>query len=189
MEAFLVSVIAVTIGEIGDKTQLLALLLAVRFRRPVPIIAGIFVATIANHALAALLGQLVAAHIPTAILRWMLGLSFLAIAAWALKPDEMEDEAVEQGHYGVFVLTCITFFLAEIGDKTQLATVALAARYQDLIPVLAGTTMGMLLADVPAVFLGRVASPKFPFKLVRVIAAGIFAVLGVAVLAGVSLGM
>lgn len=189
MEAFLVSVLAVTIGEIGDKTQLLALLLAVRFRRPVPIIAGIFVATIANHALAALLGQLVAAHIPTAMLRWMLGLSFLAIAAWALKPDKMENETVGQGHYGVFVLTCITFFLAEIGDKTQLATVALAARYQDLIPVLAGTTMGMLLADVPAVFLGRVASPKFPFKLVRGIAAGIFAALGVAVLAGVPLGL
>ena len=189
MEAFLVSVLAVTIGEIGDKTQLLALLLAVRFRRPVPIIAGIFVATIANHALAALLGQLVAAHIPTAMLRWMLGLSFLAIAAWALKPDKMENEAVGQGHYGVFVLTFITFLLAENGDKTQLATVALAARYQDLIPVLAGTTMGMLLADVPAVFLGRVASPKFPFKLVRGIAAGIFAALGVAVLAGVPLAL
>ena len=188
MEAFFVSTLAVTIGEIGDKTQLLALLLAVRFRRPLPIIAGIFVATIANHAIAAFVGQWVAAHVSADLLRWLLGLSFIAIALWALKPDEMEEESIERGHYGVFMLTCITFFLAEIGDKTQLATVALAARYQDLLPVLMGTTLGMMLADTPAVFLGKIASPNFPFRMVRWIAAGIFALLGIAVLAGVSFG-
>ena len=186
MEAFFVSVLAVTIGEIGDKTQLLALLLTVRFRKPAPIIAGIFVATIANHALAALLGQWVASNISSEVLRWMLGASFLAIAAWTLKPDEMEDDELLQGKYGIFLLTCITFFLAEIGDKTQLATVALSARYQDLLPVLLGTTLGMMLADVPAVFLGKVASPNFPFKYVRWVAASIFAVLGVVVLLGAS---
>lgn len=185
MEAFLVSAAAVTIGEIGDKTQLLALLLAVRFRHPLPIISGILAATVANHALAAFVGQWVGLHVPPDVLRWGLGLSFLAIALWALKPDQIEEQKAEFGHYGIFMLTCITFFLAEIGDKTQLATVALAARYQELLPVLAGTTLGMMLADVPAVFLGRIAGPNFPFKLVRWIAAGIFAVLGVVVLAGV----
>lgn len=189
MEAFLVSTLAVAIGEIGDKTQLLALLLAVRFRRPWPIITGIFVATICNHALAAFVGQWVAAQVPHDVLRWLLGLSFLAIAFWALKPDDMDEENIERQGYGVFVLTCITFFLAEIGDKTQLATVALAARFQDLVPVLMGTTLGMMLADTPAVFLGRIASPKFPYKLMRMIAAAIFAAIGAAVLFGFSFGL
>jgi len=189
MEAFLVSTLAVTIGEIGDKTQLLALLLAVRFRRPLPIIAGIFVATILNHALAAFVGQWVADQLSPAVLRWLLGLSFIAIALWALKPDAFEEEEkLERAGYGVFLLTCITFFLAEIGDKTQLATVALAARFQDLAPVLFGTTLGMMIADTPAVFLGRVAAPNFPFRLVRLAAAAIFAALGAAVLLGVSFG-
>ena len=189
MEAFLVSTLAVAIGEIGDKTQLLALLLAVRFKRPLPIILGILTATILNHALAAITGQWVASHIPPATLRWVLGLSFLAIAAWALKPDEMEEGNAPHGHYGVFLITCTTFFLAEIGDKTQLATVALAARFHDLIPVVAGTTLGMMIADVPAVFLGRVATPNFPFKLVRWCAAGIFALIGLVVLFGASFGL
>jgi putative Ca2+/H+ antiporter (TMEM165/GDT1 family) len=189
MEAFLVSTFAVAIGEIGDKTQLLALLLAVRFRRPWPIIGGIFVATIFNHALAAFVGQWVAHQIPPDVLRWLLGGSFLAIAIWALKPDDMADEDLEKPGYGVFVLTCITFFLAEIGDKTQLATMALAARFQNLVPVLLGTTLGMMLADTPAVFLGRIASPKFPFRLMRMAAAAIFAALGIAVLAGFSFGL
>ncbi|MDY7539383.1 TMEM165/GDT1 family protein [Undibacterium sp. RTI2.1] len=184
MEAFFVSALAITIGEIGDKTQLLALLLAARYKKPIPIILGILVATLANHALAGLLGQWVASHVSPTILRWALGLSFLAIAAWTLKPDEMEENTVTEGRYGVFIVTCITFFLAEIGDKTQLATVALAAKYSNLGLVVAGSTLGMLIADVPAVFLGKVASPNFPFKLVRWIAAAIFAVLGIVVLTG-----
>ena len=182
MEAFLVSVLAVAIGEIGDKTQLLALLLAARFKKPAPIIVGILAATLLNHALAGWLGQWVATHIPADILRWALGLSFFAIAAWTLKPDEMDDASVGTSHYGLFWLTCVTFFIAEIGDKTQLATVALAARYPDLTMVVAGTTTGMLIADVPAVFLGKMAAPNFPFALVRWIAAAVFAVLGLLVL-------
>lgn len=182
MDALLVSILAVTVGEIGDKTQLLALLLAARYRRPLPIIAGIFVATLANHALAGLLGHWVVTNVAPDILRWALGLSFLAIAAWTLKPDEIEDTQLNEGKFGVFLLTCVTFFLAEIGDKTQVATVALAAKYSNLYLVVAGTTIGMLIADVPAVFLGKVASPNFPFKLVRWIAASVFAVLGAIVL-------
>ncbi|MBC3883857.1 TMEM165/GDT1 family protein [Undibacterium griseum] len=185
MEAFLVSALAITIGEIGDKTQLLALLLAARYKKPAPIILGILCATLANHALAGLLGQWVAHHIPADILRWALGLSFLAIAAWTLKPDEMEDEGLNDSHYGVFALTCVTFFIAEIGDKTQLATVALAAKYSNLGMVIAGTTLGMLIADVPAVFLGKIAAPNFPFRLVRWIASAVFAVLGLLVLLGI----
>lgn len=182
MEALLVSILAVTVGEIGDKTQLLALLLAARYRRPIPIVLGILVATLANHALAGLLGHWVVTHFSAEVLRWALGLSFLGIALWTLKPDEMDDAGIQESKYGVFILTCVTFFLAEIGDKTQIATVALAAKYADLYLVVAGTTIGMLLADVPAVFLGKVASPNFPFKLVRWIAAGVFAVLGIIVL-------
>ncbi len=182
MEAFLVSTLAVAVGEIGDKTQLLALLLAARFKKPLPIVLGILVATLANHALAGLLGQWVVSHLPSGLLRWALGLSFLAIAAWTLKPDEMSEETITPGRYGIFLLTCITFFLAEIGDKTQLATVALAAKYSNLPLVIAGTTLGMMIADVPAVFLGKLAAPNFPFKLVRWIAAGLFAVLGILVL-------
>lgn len=185
MDAFLISTLAVAIGEIGDKTQLLALLLAARFKKPLPITLGIICATLANHALAGLLGQWVASHIAADLLRWGLGLSFLAIAAWTLKPDEIGDEPLRHSSAGVFWLTCVSFFLAEIGDKTQLATVALAARYQNLLPVIAGTTLGMLIADVPAVFLGKLAAPNFPFGVVRWIAALIFAALGVAVLLGV----
>ena len=187
MEAFLISTMAVTVGEIGDKTQLLALLLAARFKKPVPIVLGILTATIANHALAGLLGNFIAGAIPAQWLRYGLGASFLAIAAWTLKPDDMEDTGLGNSRYGVFMLTCITFFLAEMGDKTQLATVALAARFHDLIPVIAGTTLGMLIADVPAVILGKTASPHFPFKLVRWIAASVFAILGLLVLSGLQL--
>ncbi|GGC98355.1 TMEM165/GDT1 family protein [Undibacterium terreum] len=185
MEAFLVSTLAIAVGEIGDKTQLLALLLAARYKKPLPIVLGILVATLANHALAALLGQWVAAHVSADVLRWALGLSFIAIAAWTLKPDEMEEgEAISNGRYGVFLVTCFTFFLAEIGDKTQLATVALAAKYSSIGWVVAGSTLGMMIADVPAVFLGKIASPNFPFKTVRIVAATIFFVLGAAVLLG-----
>lgn len=182
MEAFLVSTLAVSIGEIGDKTQLLALLLAARYRKPIPIILGILIATLANHTLAGLIGQWVVSHISADILRWALGLSFLAIAVWTLKPDDIEDEGLSEGRFGVFMLTFISFFFAEIGDKTQLATVALAAKYTELSLVIAGTTLGMLIADVPAVFLGKVASPNFPFHIVRWLAAIVFAVLGILVL-------
>jgi putative Ca2+/H+ antiporter (TMEM165/GDT1 family) len=185
MEAFLVSTLAITIGEIGDKTQLLALLLAARFKRPVPIIVGIFAATVLNHALAGLVGEWIRTLIDPQMMRWILGISFLAIAGWALIPDKVEEEDTNvRGKYGVFAVTFIAFFLAEIGDKTQLATIALAAKFPDLVSVVMGTTLGMLIADVPAVILGKVASPNFPFKLVRMISAGIFAILGVVSISG-----
>lgn len=183
MEAFFISAVAVTIGEIGDKTQLLALLLAARFKRPIPIILGVLVATLLNHALAGMLGGWIRTVLSPDTLRWILGISFLAIAAWALIPDKIdEEETTVRGHYGVFAITCLAFFLAEMGDKTQLATIALAAKYSQLFQVVVGTTLGMMVANVPAVILGKIASPKFPFKLVRYISAGIFAVLGIAVL-------
>lgn len=182
MQAFLVSTLAVAIGEIGDKTQLLAFLLAARYRRPWPIIAGIFVATLFNHAFAGLLGHWLMTQVSAELLRWGLGLSFLAIAVWTLKPDEMDDADVPESRWGIFAVTLLSFFLAEIGDKTQLATVALAVKYVDLVWVVAGTTVGMLIADVPAVLLGKMLTPGFPFHVVRRCAAAIFAVLGVIVL-------
>ena len=188
MDAFLVSTLVVAVGEIGDKTQLLALLLAARFRRPVPIILGIFFATVLNHTLAGLLGEFIRTAIGPEVLRWLLGLSFIGIALWALKPDTLDSEPTSNSVYGIFALTFVTFFLAEIGDKTQLATVALAARYSDLVQVVAGTTLGMLIADIPAVLLGEKAAPKLPLKLIRVVAATIFAVLGLLILSGFSVG-
>ncbi len=176
------------IGEIGDKTQLLALILAARFRRPGPIIAGIFFATLLNHALAGLLGGWIREAVGPQALRWGLGLSFLAIAAWALKPDKIDEEPVAMTSYGAFAVTFAAFFLAEIGDKTQLATVALAARFDSLVAVVAGTTAGMLIADVPAVFLADRASTRIPFKAIRYVAAALFAAMGVAALAGFSFG-
>jgi putative Ca2+/H+ antiporter (TMEM165/GDT1 family) len=186
MEAFLVSIAAVAVGEIGDKTQLIALLLAARFRRPRPIIAGIFVATLFNHGLAVLVGRFIRDLVDPGVLRWVVGLSFLAIAAWAIRADKLDDNEVKPaGRYGVFAVTAATFFLAEFGDKTQLATVALAARFSNLWEVLAGTTLGMLLVDAPAVLLAGRAAPKFPFKLVRYISAALFAIIGLAALVGV----
>ncbi|MCR6632527.1 MAG: TMEM165/GDT1 family protein [Magnetospirillum sp.] len=182
MEALFVSTGVVAIAEIGDKTQLLALLLAARFRKPVPIILGILVATLANHALAASLGALVAAWAGPDIMRWVLGLSFIAMAAWVLVPDKVDDEPGVKTGAGAFLATLTAFFLLEMGDKTQIATVALAARFQSLAPVTAGTTLGMMLANVPAVLLGEVAATKVALKLVRGISAMIFAILGIAVL-------
>lgn len=182
MQAFFVSTLAVAVGEIGDKTQLLAFLLAARYRRPWPIIAGIFVATLLNHALAGLLGHWLMTQVSAELLRWGLGLSFLAIAVWTLKPDEIDDAEVSESRWGIFAVTLLSFFLAEIGDKTQLATVALAVKYVDLMWVVAGTTAGMLIADAPAVLLGKMLTPGFPFHVVRRCAAAIFAVLGVVVL-------
>jgi len=186
MEAFLVSLGVVAIGEIGDKTQLLALMLSARFRKPVPIILGIFCATLLNHAVAGALGGWARILLDPVVLRWGLGLSFLAVAAWALVPDKLDDgkEVKARTALGVFAITVSTFFLAEIGDKTQVATMMLAARFDSLFAVVAGTTAGMLLADVPAVLFAQVAAPKIPFKAVRIVAASLFAAIGVAALLG-----
>jgi Ca2+/H+ antiporter, TMEM165/GDT1 family len=179
MEALLVSTGVVALGEMGDKTQLLAILLAAKFRRPIPIILGILVATLVNHAFAGLVGDWVAKALGPDILRWVIGLSFIAMAAWMLIPDKVDDEAAGgKQRFGVFGTTVVAFFLAEMGDKTQIATVALAARYHDLISVVAGTTAGMMLANVPAVFLGDAIAKKVSMTLVHGIAAVIFAVLG-----------
>ncbi len=189
MEAFFVSLVAIFIGEMGDKTQLLALLLAARFKRPVPIVLGILVATVSNHILAALVGHWVATHISAELLRWILGLSFLAIAAWTLTPDQVGENRINYGRFGVFAITVCTFFLAEVGDKTQIATMAIAARYDNIYMVVAGSTLGMMLADIPAVFLGKTATVKFPFKWLRWGAAFIFSALGCAVLGGFGSGL
>lgn len=184
MDAFFISTLAIAIGEIGDKTQLLALLLSARFKRPLPIVLGILVAATANHLLAGLFGHWVANHLSPDLLRWLLGFSFLAIAAWALKPDSMEENTIDCSKYSVFMVSLITFFLAEIGDKTQIATMILAAKYQDIAMVVSGTTLGMMVADVPAVYLGKIVSPRFPLKWVRWGTALVFAGLGGAVLFG-----
>ena len=184
MEAFLVSVAVVTLGEIGDKTQLLALVLAVRYRRPWPIVAGILVATLLNHTLAGVVGSWVRAAISPDVLRWLLALSFFAVAAWALKPDTIDEAPPPATRFGVFGVTVVAFFLAEMGDKTQIATAILAARFDSLAAVVAGTTLGMLIADVPAVFAGKLAADRIPFKAIRIAAALLFAGLGVWVLVG-----
>ena len=184
MEAFLVSTGLVAIAEIGDKTQLLALLLAARYRRPIPIILGILCATLANHALAAWAGGLAAAWIGPVALRWVLGVSFLAMAAWCLVPDKSDGLPSRAASAGAFVSTLVAFFLVEIGDKTQIATVALAARFDSVLLVTAGTTLGMMIANVPVVIFGDVIAKRLPLRAIRVAAALIFAVLGVLVLAG-----
>lgn len=178
MEAFLVSTGVVALGEMGDKTQLLAVLLAVRFQRPVPIVLGIFVATLANHAVAGLAGWWIASVLGPEVLRWLIGLSFIGMAAWMMVPDKLVDDAGKARRFGVFGTTVFAFFLAEMGDKTQIATVALAARYDNLYAVIAGTTLGMMLANVPAVFLGAKVAAIVPMKLVHGIAAAIFGTLG-----------
>ena len=185
MESFWVSTGVVALAEMGDKTQLLAFLLAARFKRPVPIIAGIFLATIVNHGLAGALGVWITTTLSPQIMRWVLGISFLAMAAWTLIPDQIEDEESSMTtRFGVFGATLVTFFLAEMGDKTQVATVAMAAHYQDAWKVVAGTTLGMMIADVPAVFLGDKLSAKLSLKWLHAAAALVFAALGVATLMG-----
>ena len=185
MESFWVSTGVVALAEMGDKTQLLAFLLAARFKRPVPIIAGIFLATIVNHGLAGALGVWITTTLSPQIMRWVLGISFLAMAAWTLIPDKIENEKSSMTtRFGVFGATLVTFFLAEMGDKTQVATVAMAAHYQDAWKVVAGTTLGMMIADVPAVFLGDKLSAKLSLKWVHAAAALVFAALGVATLMG-----
>ena len=184
MEAFLISTGIVALAEIGDKTQLLAFLLAAKFRRPVPIVLGILVATVANHGLAAALGAWIAGAMGPEAMRWVLGVSFLAMAVWTLIPDKLDEDDAKVGGYGVFLATLVAFFIAEMGDKTQVATVALAARFDALWAVVAGTTLGMMLANVPAVYFGERIANKVPLKLVHGIAAAIFAALGVATLLG-----
>lgn len=175
----------VALAEIGDKTQLLAFLLAARFKKPLPIILGILVATVINHGLAGALGAWITAMLSPEVLRWVLGASFLGMAAWTLIPDKIEDEEAQVAQrFGVFGATLITFFLAEMGDKTQVATVALAAHYAEPLMVVVGTTLGMLIADVPAVFVGDKLATRIPMKLVHGVAAALFAVLGVATLMG-----
>jgi putative Ca2+/H+ antiporter (TMEM165/GDT1 family) len=178
MEAFFISLSAVAVAEIGDKTQLLALVLAARFRKPLPIIAGIFVATIVNHALAAELGILIAGWLTPEILNWVLGVSFIAAGIWMLIPDKVDEVSDQGSRFGPFITTTIAFFLAEMGDKTQFATIGLAARFHDLLSVAAGTTIGMMIANVPAVLLGDVAAKALPMQLVRGTAAAIFIALG-----------
>ena len=185
MESLLVSTGVVALAEMGDKTQLLAFILAARFKKPLPIIAGILVATIVNHALAGAVGAWITSVLNPGILRWVLGLSFIGMAMWTLIPDKIEEEESRIAtRLGVFGATLVTFFLAEMGDKTQLATVAMAAHYAAPLLVVAGTTLGMLIADVPAVFVGDKLAAKIPMKLVHAVAAAIFLVLGVATLLG-----
>jgi putative Ca2+/H+ antiporter (TMEM165/GDT1 family) len=189
MESLLVSAGVVALAEIGDKTQLLAFILAARFKKPVPIILGILAATIVNHGLAGALGAWITHTVNPAILRWVLGLSFIGMAAWTMIPDEIEEEETRVAkRFGVFGATLVTFFLAEMGDKTQIATVALAAHYGTPVVVVAGTTLGMLLADVPAVFIGDRLATKLPLKLVHTVAAAVFALLGVVTLLGAGAG-
>lgn len=183
MEAFFASIVVVAVGEIGDKTQLLALMLAARLRRPVPIVCGIVVATLTNHTLAALVGDWVRQAVPAPWLSWLVAASFFGVAVWALKPDEAEDAGrVATGNIGAFALTAVAFFIAEMGDKTQVATAVLAAQFGKVAAVVAGTTLGMLIADVPVVLLGNAGSARIPFKLVRMVAAVLFAAMGVVAL-------
>lgn len=178
LESLLVPTGIVALAEIGDKTQLLALILAARFRKPWPIIAGIVAATLANHAAAGAVGAWVGSFFSNVTLHWILAASFLATAAWTLIPDKMDDdEAGTAKRYGPFLTTLIAFFLAEIGDKTQVATVMLAAQYPHLIMVIIGTTLGMLIANVPVVLAGNFAAEKLPLTLIRRLAASAFAVL------------
>lgn len=184
MEAFLLSTGIVALAEIGDKTQLLAFILAAKFRKPVPIILGILVATIANHAFAGALGSWITLMVAPETMRWVLGVSFIAMAFWTLIPDKFEEEDAKLARYGVFATTLIAFFLAEMGDKTQVATVALAAQYQSLFAVVIGTTLGMMIANVPAVIMGDRIANKIPVRVVHAIAAAIFAVIGLMTLLG-----
>ncbi len=189
MDAFLVATGIVGLAEIGDKTQLLAFILAARFKKPLPIILGILCATVVNHGLAGLVGAWITTHVTPEVLRWVLGASFIGMAIWTLIPDKIEEEETQVARrLGVFGATLITFFLAEMGDKTQIATVALAAHYSAPILVVIGTTLGMLVADVPAVFIGDKLAARIPMKLVHSIAAGIFALLGLATLLGIGAG-
>ncbi|CAM5183659.1 GDT1 family protein OS=Castellaniella defragrans OX=75697 GN=HNR28_002804 PE=3 SV=1 [Castellaniella defragrans] len=190
MEALLISTGVVALAEIGDKTQLLAFILAARFKKPIPIIFGILAATLVNHGLAGALGAWITTLVNPTVLSWILGFSFIGMALWTLIPDKMDDdEATAATRFGVFGATLVTFFLAEMGDKTQIATVALSAHYGTPLLVVIGTTVGMLLADVPAVFIGDRLGARIPMRLVHTIAAIVFAILGVVTLWGAAMGL
>ncbi|HUR90409.1 MAG TPA: TMEM165/GDT1 family protein [Ramlibacter sp.] len=183
MEAFLVSTGLVALAEMGDKTQLLALVLAARFRKPWPIVLGIFVATVVNHAIAGVAGAWITTLLGPQLLRWILAASFIAMAAWMLVPDKLDDgDTPKAARFGVFGTTVIAFFLAEMGDKTQVATVMLAARYSQVAAVVAGTTLGMMLANAPVVWLGERVTRVVPIRMVHIVSAGIFVALAVAAL-------
>ena len=185
MEAFLISTGIVALAEMGDKTQLLSLVLAARFRKPWPIVLGILVATLANHALAGAVGSWVTTLLGPDVLRWVLGLSFIAMAVWMLIPDKLdEDEGNDAPRMGVFMTTVVAVFLAELGDKTQIATVMLAAQYNAWAGVVAGTTLGMMVANAPVVWLGDAITKRVPIALVHKVSAAIFVVLGVLALTG-----
>lgn len=182
MDAFLVSTALVALAEIGDKTQLLAFVLAAKYKKPIPIIAGILVATLANHAFAGAIGTWITELVSPQVLRWILGLSFIAMAIWTLIPDKLDEDDAKLPRLGVFSATAVAFFMAEMGDKTQVATIALAAQYASFYAVVAGTTLGMLIANVPAVLLGEQIARRVPVRTVHLIAAIIFAVIGLATL-------
>jgi Ca2+/H+ antiporter, TMEM165/GDT1 family len=185
LEVFLLSTGIVALAEMGDKTQLLSLVLAARYRKPWPIVAGIFVATLLNHALAGAVGAWIMATVGDDLMRWILGISFIAMGMWMLVPDKLdEDDTAVVKQWGVFVATTWAFFLAEMGDKTQIATVALGAQYTPLMAVVAGTTLGMMLANAPVVFFGEAITRRVPIRLVHLLAAAIFGVMGVLVLLG-----
>jgi putative Ca2+/H+ antiporter (TMEM165/GDT1 family) len=185
MEAFLVSAASVAVAEIGDRTQLLSLMLAARYRRPFPILAGVLLATLANHTLAGLAGVWIADLLSPFVLRLVLGIGLIAVAAWTLVPDTLQRDADRLGGRGAFATALITFFFAEIGDKTQIATVALAARFDDLALVVLGTTLGMMAANVPVIVFGSAFAGRLPLRAIRMAAAAIFAALGIATLAQV----
>lgn len=184
LEAFLISTSVVALAEIGDKTQLLAFILAAKFRKSLPIVLGILVATLANHALAGAIGSWITSLMGPETLRWVLGASFIGMAVWTLIPDKFEEKDARLTHFGIFGTTLVAFFLAEMGDKTQIATVALAAQYHAFFSVVAGTTLGMMIANVPAVLLGDRIALRMPVRLVHTISAAIFSVVGIATLLG-----
>lgn len=185
VESLFVSMGVVALAEIGDKTQLLAFILAARYKKPVPIILGILAATIVNHGLAGALGAWITSSVDPNTIRWVLGASFIGMAIWTMIPDKIDDgETQIASHFGVFGAALVTFFLAEMGDKTQIATIAMAAHYAAPLMVVVGTTLGMLLVDVPAVLVGERLAKKIPMKLAHAVAAAIFALLGLATLLG-----
>jgi putative Ca2+/H+ antiporter (TMEM165/GDT1 family) len=184
MEAFLVSIASVALGELGDKTQLLALILATQLRRPVAVILGVLVSTLANHLIAALAGQWAGSLLSPLLLRWILGISFLVLAAWVWIPDKLDDKPRAADGYGAFIVTATAFFMAEMGDKTQIVALALAAKYRDLIAVVAGTTIGMMIVNVPTVLLAEKVTRVVPLNWIRVAAALVYALLGVLTLLG-----
>ena len=178
MEAFLISLTTIAVAEIGDRTQLLSLVLAARYRRPLPIIAGILCATLANHAAAGFVGIWFGSLLKPKTMELIVGISMIAMALWTLKPDKLDEDSASTGAMGAFLATLTSFFIAEIGDKTQIATIALAAGYPNLVAVVSGTTAGMLLANVPVVILGKAFADRLPLKSIHYVAAALFVILG-----------